>query len=248
MTDLKPSLQYAVELAEPKIFTVEDVHGVTTQFSNKQLHQIQAHAPNQPNIVEVSTLTGIADLVRAKLEGGAFTSDFFLHIEDETTVRLVAKDSDEYGRRLQLIVARPVSFDQFRFGQWMSQEEFVIAVASKFADGADKDYVLNIASTLTNDAVRTSEDNGFNQKVTAKAGIRMKEDITLKPRVDLAPFRTFPEIEQPVSSFVFRARCNGEGQPVLQLVEADGGRWKIEAIKRIDAALEVFKLNIPIIA
>ena len=248
MTDLKPSLQYAVELAEPKIFTVEDVHGVITQFSNKPLHQIQAQAPHQPNIVEVSTLTRIADLVRAKLEGGAFTNDFFLHIEDETTVRLVAKDSDEYGRRLQLIVARPVSFDQFRFGQWMSQEEFVIAVASKFADGADKDYVLNIASTLTNDAVRTSEDNGFNQKVTAKAGIRMKEDITLKPRVDLAPFRTFPEIEQPVSSFVFRARCNGEGQPVLQLVEADGGRWKIEAIKRIDAALEVFKLNIPIIA
>ena len=44
MTDLKPSLQYAVELAEPKIFTVEDVHGVITQFSNKPLHQIQAQS------------------------------------------------------------------------------------------------------------------------------------------------------------------------------------------------------------
>ncbi len=76
----------------------------------------------------------------------------------------------------------------------------------------------------------------------------MKESITIKPRVALAPFRTFPEIEQPISEFVFRARCTGEGTPALMLVEADGGRWKIDAITTIRAEMEAFGLNIPIIA
>ena len=64
----------------------------------------------------------------------------------------------------------------------------------------------------------------------------------------MAPFRTFPEVEQPTSQFVFRAKCDGENKPYLMLVEADGGRWKIEAISTIRKAMEAFALDIPIIA
>mgnify|MGYP001347417902 CR=1 FL=1 len=129
----------------------------------------------------------------------------------------------------------------------MPQEEFAIAVASLFAETPDKQYVLNCASTLTNDATTTSEDDGFTQRATAKAGLRLKDVITLKPRVELAPYRTFPEIEQPVSQFVFRARCDGQSTPSLMLVEADGGRWKIQAMAAISEMLRNFDLGIPII-
>ena len=41
---------------------------------------------------------------------------------------------------------------------------------------------------------------------------------------------------------------DGSGSPYLMLVEADGGRWKIDAIATIKAAVEAFGLTIPIIA
>jgi hypothetical protein len=74
-----------------------------------------------------------------------------------------------------------------------------------------------------------------------------KRKLNLKPRVDLAPYRTFPEVAQPVSSFVFRARCPEASQPMLMLVEADGGRWKVEAMNTLREAMGSWDLNIPII-
>ena len=235
-------------LAAPTLNTVTDVHGVETSYASKPLHQVKALAPEDPDPVSVSTLSSFADLVKAKLEDRDFPKDFLIHVEDECTVTLQARVSDDYGRRLELIRAKPVAFDRFRFGQWHDQEAFAIAIASLFADGGDKDYVLKMAATLTNDASTNTEDDGFTQRVNVKAGLRMKEQITLKPRVALAPFRTFPELEQPVSDFVLRARCTGEGIPALMLVEADGGRWKVDAIGKIRAAMETFALNIPVVS
>ena len=241
------AMQKTLDIAIPTTFEIEDIHGVKTHFSSKPLHQVIAAAPSLPDCVQVNTLAGFADLVKAPLEAKDFEQGFLIHIRDEDTVMLIAKESDDYGRRLDLIEAKPVTFDKFRFGQWMSQEEFVIAVASKFADTPDKTYVLNMAATLTNEAARTSEDDGFTQKVNVKAGMRHIQEQTVKPRVDLAPFRTFPEIEQPVSAFVFRARCMDRG-PELMLVEADGGRWKVDAIKALREAIEAFGLGVLIIA
>lgn len=50
-------------------------------------------------------------------------------------------------------------------------------------------------------------------------------------------YRTFMEIEQPESEFVFRAR-KADSLPHFALFEADGGAWRIEAMKRIKAYLE----------
>lgn len=242
------AMQKTLDIARPELHEVEDVHGIKTNFSTKPLHQVVANAPALPHQVDVNTLAGFADLVRAKLEEKDFPADFLIHIEDETTVTLKARQSDEYGRRLVLIQAQPVKFDLFRFGQWHDQEAFAIEIASKFADTPDKDYVLKMASILTNDASQTSEDDGFTQRVNVKAGLRMKESTTLKPRVDLAPYRTFPEIDQPISQFVLRARCAEGATPALMLVEADGGRWKVDAISKIRVAMAEFDLNIPIVA
>lgn len=237
-----------LDIAKPETHDIEDVHGVKTTFSTKPLHQIQAEAPKQAPFVPVSTLNGFAHLVNAKLEDGSFQDDFLIHVQDEATITLKSRKSDDYGRRLTLIQARPVPFDQFKFGQWMDQETFAIALASLFADTEDKAYVLKLASTLTNEATSNTEDDGFTQRATIKAGLLQKATVTIKPRVALAPYRTFPEVLQPVSEFVFRARSGGDGQTSLMLVEADGGRWKIDAIETLRKAMESYNLNIPIVA
>jgi|SRR5579859_1922838 len=58
-----------------------------------------------------------------------------------------------------------------------------------------------------------------------------------KNLVQLAPYRTFRDIEQPVSTFLFRIQQSGENMPTFALFEADGGAWKIEAVQKIAARL-----------
>jgi hypothetical protein len=160
--------------------------------------------------------------------------------------------SDPWGRRLTLIQSVPVETDPFPFGRFLDQELFVIQVAAKFADNGDvndKPYVLDLASSLTNEAVTTNADNGFVQGATVKRGMRMKDNVTLKPRVTLLPYRTFPELAQPASEFVFRARSVSDDlPPELLLVEADGGKWKVDAINEIARYLRAAGLEIPVIS
>ncbi len=242
------TIRTILDIARAELYEeIQDVHGVRTIFSTKPLHQVKAEPPAMLPRVDVTTLAGFAELVRAKLDERDFPADFIIHIEDECTVALKARESDDYGRRTCLVKAKPVPFEAFKFGQWHDQEAFSIALAARFAESPDKAYVLNMASSLTNDATTNSEDDGFTQRATVKAGLRMKEQVTIKPRVDLAPYRTFPEVDQPVSSFVLRARTVGD-TPALMLVEADGGRWKLDAIQKIADAMRAFDLNIPIIA
>lgn len=240
-------IQKILDISRPEIHEITDSFGVTSQYSTKPLHEVESQPAHLSSIVKVQTLGGFAALIRAGIEG-VDVSKFLIHIENETTVTLKAKDTDEYGRREVLIQAQPVPFERHRFGNWHDQENFAIEIASKFSDTPDTAYVLKMASILTNDASTSSEDDGFTQRVNVKAGLRMKEQTTLKPRVDLAPYRTFPEVPQPVSPFVFRARVTGEGTPALMLVEADGGMWKLQAIDAIRAALDAMNLGLPIIA
>jgi len=245
---LREAIDKILGLAPPTYHEVIDALGRQATYSSTPVHEVKASAPAVSAKVQVFTLAALRDLVQAGLEGASFHENAFFHIADERTVELVTRTTDLYGRRLCFIKAAPVPFEGFRFGQWMSQEEFVIAFSSRFSDSADKAKVLSIASSLTNEATSLSEDNGFAQKVTVKAGLRQKESLTIEPKVKLAPFRTFPEVPQPESEFVFRAKANGEGVPHLMLVEADGGAWKVDAIETIKQRLETYSLNIPIIA
>ena len=47
--------------------------------------------------------------------------------------------------------------------------------------------------------------------------------------VTLRPYRTFNEVEQPASQFIFRINKMAN----LALFEADGGKWQLEAIGNI---------------
>ncbi len=238
-----------VGLAVTDTFTLTDAHNVTTQFTSKPVYQVQASAPPLADKVGVYTLDGFVDLITNKLDKVENAEgSYFVHVGSEKSVCLESLLTDGYGRRLTLIVAQPVPFDSFKFGQWMDQEEFVIAVASKFADSPDKQYVLDLAGSATAEAITTHNDNGFAQNMTAKKGMRMKEMVTLKPRISLAPFRTFPEVEQPVSEFIFRARTSEDEPPKFLLVEADGGRWKVAAINEIARYLRAAGLSIPVIS
>ena len=74
-------------------------------------------------------------------------------------------------------------------------------------------------------------DNGTDQVVTMSVGVAAKRDVLVPNPVALAPYRTFQEVEQPVSEFIFQ--IGDKEQPNFKLVEAQNGIWRNEAIQSI---------------
>lgn len=224
-------------------------------YADKGMHLIK---PPEVEPVAVQTLQGLVDLFQGELDDIS-KGDVMFHVTNSTSVEIISRESDEFGRRRCWVQAGyPKLITPFRFGVWMDPETFVIGVQAGFQrvkieneDGtfaADLDYVLKVASNITAEAIDTSEDDGIAQKVAMRRGVVLKEQANLKPRVNLAPYRTFAEIDQQLSQFVFRARIGGESVN-LALFEADGGRWHLSAIGAISDWLTT-KINgkVPVIS
>jgi hypothetical protein len=193
--------------------------------------------------IEISTLQGLIDLYNGELDDMKKDGDVFFHVTSSTSVEIISRETDDFERRRCWARATyPKLITPFRFGTWLDTENFIIGCQSGFQrvkieneDGTfalDLDYVLKVASAITAEAIQTADDDGISQKVSTRRGIALKEQTNLKPRVNLAPYRTFAEIDQQLSQFVFRARI-GNDSVNLALYEADGGRWHLSAIAAI---------------
>lgn len=213
-------------------------------YTDKAMHLVKDPVADP---VEISTLQGLVDLYNGQLDDMKKDGDVLVHITSSTEVEIISRETDDFERRRVWARATyPKLITPFRFGQWMDPESFVIGCRAGFqrakietGDGtfaADLDYVLKIASNIATEAIDTSEDDGIAQKVAMRRGVVLKEQTNLKPLVQLAPYRTFAEIDQQLSTFVFRARVGGDSVN-LALFEADGGRWHLSAIAAIAAWL-----------
>lgn len=121
----------------------------------------------------------------------------------------------------------------FRDG-FREYEKAIIELRSKFAPGPGVDYLLDLLSRMSKDSGVTTRDNGVSQEVEARQGVSLKALVQVKPRVALRPFRTFLEVEQPVSEFLLRLDDDGN----VGLFEADGGMWQQTAKASIAAYFE----------
>lgn len=110
----------------------------------------------------------------------------------------------------------------------------MIAIRSQFIQTPNTANLLQLLKKVSNiESVETSDD-GITQSVVAKQGAMLASDVKISPIIRLAPFRTFIEVEQPDSDFLFRI----SDRNVFALYEADGGAWKIKAKKNIRAFFE----------
>jgi hypothetical protein len=63
--------------------------------------------------------------------------------------------------------------------------------------------------------------------------VHLQKELVLQNPFKLKPFRTFREVDQPESPFIFRVHQQAEEMPKCALYEADGGAWKLQAMKNI---------------
>ncbi|VTS32597.1 phage protein [Streptococcus pseudoporcinus] len=69
----------------------------------------------------------------------------------------------------------------------------------------------------------------FHKTATIKQGVASLVKAKAPNPVTLRPYRTFAEVEQPASQFIFRINQRAE----MALFEADGGKWRLDAINNI---------------
>jgi hypothetical protein len=153
-------------------------------------------------------------------------------VESPTKVRLSSELKLEKHREEYMVcnaIVPRVIFDNF-----IETEKFNIMLQSNFVKNNDVEKLLIVTGKIRDEAVKETGDDGISQSVTVKTGVASVGAVVVPNPVILAPYRTFPEIDQPASKFIFRMK---EG-PLATIIEADGGAWRNEAMEGIKGFLK----------
>lgn len=187
-----------------------------------------------PKPLQLHTLQGLVDYLAAAIEPIS-AMEHVVHVVSPVQVEVKGAAMEALmGERPCLAqVTLPEGTEAFRFGAWHPAELFILNLQSLFEPTPERDELLTLVSKIRGGDVRETNDNGYAQEVKATKGVALVTNVVVAPRVRLQPFRTFREVEQPASDFVLRLRSAEEQRPELLLAEADGGAWRLEAIKAV---------------
>lgn len=187
-----------------------------------------------PTPLHLHTLQGLVDYLAAGIDP-VQGDQHVVHVVSPVQVEVKgAARADMMGERPCLAqVTLPEGTEAFRFGAWLPAELFILNLQALFTPTPERDELLTLVSKIRGGDVRETNDNGYAQEVKATKGVALVTNVVVSPRVRLRPFRTFREVEQPASDFVLRLRSTEDQRPELLLAEADGGGWRLEAIKAV---------------
>ncbi|MDY0258666.1 MAG: hypothetical protein RBR41_03240 [Desulfovibrio sp.] len=225
--------------------TVIEIKG--RNYTSKNVVPVSTPTPAK---LTVSTLTGLVDYIKSNVDE-LNVSSLLCHVESPSKVTLNSNLLGDFADRAAFLAAELHQL-QIPLNKYLDAEAFNILLQSCFVEpedsmqGTDRGLVLKYVSNVKKTLEAGYEDDGVSQGVTVKKGISGSENVVLPNPVTLRPYRTFVEVEQPASKFVFRARDDDGMQ--FMLVEADGGAWRGEAMKNIKAFLETAVPGLNVIA
>lgn len=183
--------------------------------------------------IEASTLTAMLDYIKnCKSE---LRKSMIIQVVNPRKVMLYSGLTAERNR--EYLFTSTAIVPDFRYDTWYDQERFLIEMQANFNISPDLEAILKVAGNVEAKTTANYGDDGISQKTTIKQGIASKADVLVPNPVTLIPYRTFLEVLQPASEFVFRIRDNG-GKPEFKIVEAEGGLWRNEAMQNIKRFLE----------
>lgn len=234
MSGIKEALQYVVGLRKPEVMSVDG-----EQYCDKELHHISFNP--KARSIEMTTLTSLVEYIKANID--TMYEKMIIHVQSPTKVSMYSKLDDE--REREFLVEVNAQVPEFRYGRYMDHESFLIALQSKFIDNPDRELLLKFTGTVESGTVAQYGDDGITQKATIKTGIASKGEAIVPNPVKLRPFRTFLEVEQPESAFVFRMQQDGNGGVNCAIFEADGGAWKNAAMRNVKDYLQFELADMP---
>ena len=227
----KEALKYLAENTikpEERVVEIDGSNFVIDETGHYDRVRPKVYNAKSPLVMR--TLTGLVDYIKSNLERQE--SKLLLHVEKPTEVSLLGLLAED-GSREYLASAQAI-VPGFSFNSFLNIEEFNVALQSTFVKNNDREILLKVVGNLKEDNVKTTGDDGVSQAVTIKTGIASAADVKVPNPVTLAPYRTFVEVEQPESKFIFRM----QGGPRGAIFEAEGGAWRNQAILNIKKYLE----------
>lgn len=221
----KEALEYLVDLGMERDSIIQLEQGT---FSRENLKRV-----NDPvaTTLKVSTLTGLVDYIKTNVD--QIKGELLIHVNAHNEVRLYSPLNCDRERELY-IRAEAILPNNIRYNDFLDTERFNIMLQSSFVDAGDKAVLLKYTGLVQDEAVKSTGDDGVSQQVTVKTWVASVGQAIVPNPVSLAPYRTFPEVEQPTSKFIFRMQSG----PRAALFEADGGAWRNQAILNIKNYLE----------
>lgn len=219
------ALKYLVNLGEEKDPIVMLDQGTFTKASLSRVKEAKA------SVLTVSTLTGLVDYIKSDLD--KLPEKLLIQVISPREVALYSPLNADRERE-QYISAEAILPDNVVYDRFIGTEQFNIMLQSAFVDVGTKSALLKYTGLIQDEAVKTTGDDGVSQQVTVKTGVASVGQAIVPNPVELAPYRTFPEVEQPISKFIFRMQ---EG-PKAAIYEADGGAWRNKAILNIKEYLQ----------
>lgn len=186
-------------------------------------------------MLTINTLSGFVNYVKSNLDRE--DDELIVHVKNEETVYLKGLLNIDGSR--EVLAKASAIVPSFHFDYFHDMEEFNIALQSKFIslleeDGDpelkdDRALLLQVVGNVAEKNVKQASDDGVSQAITINQGIASQANVQIPNPVLLAPYRTFLEVDQPASQFVFRMKDGPRGA----IFEADGGAWRNQAIVNI---------------
>lgn len=227
--NIKAVVEYGVELAgrEEKVITIDG-----KDFYDANRHRMVELEPKRyPACLELRTLASLVDYLKSDLNG-INQERVMVVVENPKEVSVYTQD-DEQSVRTQLVNVQALT-PSIHYAVWNEASDFNVLLQSKFQDSDDRWAVLEFASALRIENGAEVVDDGIAQVTTIKDGVASMAKAKAPNPVTLRPYRTFAEVEQPASQFIFRVNKRAE----MTLFEADGGAWRLEAVNNIASYLK----------
>jgi len=221
---IKAGIEKILELAKVERFLVGEREYITANGTTTAIR------PPVQKSFQVGSLTAIANYF-SKNPDGLHLADIIVHVESPVKVRLMSSVVLPWIDRHAYLDAES-SPKAFPFGRPMDVENFIVSLQTFFVPTETTKALQKLVSSLSDQSAVDYTDDGIGQQVTAKTGIARVGTVDVPNPVRLAPYRTFHEIAQPESAFVFRISKGNQG-PLCVLHEADGGNWEQEAVEAI---------------
>lgn len=247
---LKAGMKMQSEIYDEKRPDIIEVDGHKYLSSGSEFNLIDPVRPDRmikAETFDTFSLDGLINYIKSDVDGifGEESRTHIVRVSSPTKVEVISPVTGYWKERA--IVARCLAVvPEIQFGRYMDPDDFQIMVQTGFEDTENRAIVLKLAGSLRKEQTMQTADDGVSQKVTVNAGVATAADVIVKNPVNLTPYRTFREVEQPESPFVLRFNEDAKAA----LFTGDGSAWKLEAVARIGEYLKtaLYGYNVEIIA
>lgn len=226
---LKEFIAHIQKTTAPQIVTVDNMTFAVN--SDGDAREIRPEI-DRPEPLLLHSLDALVKLVHS--EGIGFEKPLYITVPDHENVLCFGHPLPEM-RFFRNILYKVLATDVPGWDTKVTLpfEEMQIALRTRFQETADTPYVQKLLSEISTGAKITFNDNGVATTIVTKKGIDLQANETIRPIVQLRPYRTFQEVDQPESAFLIRINERG-----ICFIEADGGMWKLRAREAVKAFLE----------